>query len=81
MTAATVPVEPPFGFRIDPSEQGATSTIELAGECGLAQRSARADAIARALDLRPARPLRCLRRPAHPFDSASGDSEGVGDAI
>ena len=57
MTAASAtnfPPELPFGFRIDASEQGATSTIELAGEWDLAQQAATTDAIARALDRRPA---------------------------
>lgn len=54
MTATNVPKEPPFGFRIDTSEQGATSTIELEGELDLAQQAGTSDAIARALDRRPA---------------------------
>jgi anti-anti-sigma factor len=56
MTAASAPNVPeePFGLRIDASEQGATSTIELAGEWDLAHQAATADAIARVLDRRPA---------------------------
>ena len=54
MIATTLPKEPPFGFRIDLSERGATSTIELEGEWDLAQRAATTDAIANALDRRPA---------------------------
>ena len=53
-TATNVPEELPFDFRITASEQGATSTIELEGEWDLAQRAATTDAIAHALDRRPA---------------------------
>ena len=54
MIATNLPKEPLFGLRIDLSEQGATSTIELDGEWDLAQRAATSDAIANALDRRPA---------------------------
>jgi anti-anti-sigma factor len=53
-TATNVPEELPFEFRITASEQGATSTIELEGEWDLAQQAATTDAIAHALDRRPA---------------------------
>lgn len=53
-TAANVPEELPSDFRITASEHGTTSTIELEGEWDLAQRAATADAIAHALDRRPA---------------------------
>jgi hypothetical protein len=76
MTATHIPKEPPFGFRIDPSEHGATSTIELAGEWDLAQQAARTD-VAHALDGRPRCLLLCVQRPPDFFDSASDDSEGV----
>ena len=80
MTATNVPKGPPSGFRIDASEQRA-STIDLEGELGLAQQAARAHATAHALDRRLAPRLLCLRRPARFLDSASGDLEGVSDAI
>lgn len=44
----------PFGFRIDTSQQDGTTTLELEGEWDLAQQAATADAIAHALDERPA---------------------------
>lgn len=53
-TATNVPEESPFVFRITTSEHGATSTIQFEGEWDLAQRAATTDAIARALDRRPA---------------------------
>jgi anti-sigma B factor antagonist len=53
-TATNVPEELPFDFRITASEQGTTSTIELEGEWDLAQQTVTTDAIARALDRRPA---------------------------
>lgn len=53
-SAANVPEEVPFVFRITASEQGSTSTIELEGEWDLAQQAATTDAIAHALDRRPA---------------------------
>src|ERR1700756_3697095 len=53
-SATNVPKELPFGFGITASVQGTTSTIELEGELDLAQRAATTDAIARALDQRPA---------------------------
>ena len=56
MTASTTNVreELPFDFRITASDQGTTSTIELEGEWDLAQQTATTDAIAHALDRRPA---------------------------
>lgn len=54
MTAADSCGYLPYTFRIDASEQGATSTVELFGEWDLAQQSATTDAIANALDRRPA---------------------------
>lgn len=54
MTAGHIHEHLPYAFRIDASEQGATSTIELHGEWDLAQQSAITDAIAQALDRRPA---------------------------
>ena len=56
MTAASATnfVELPFGFWLDSSEQGATSTIELHGELDLAEKAATTDAIAQALDRHPA---------------------------
>jgi anti-sigma B factor antagonist len=53
-SAANVREEPPFVFRITVSEQGTTSTIEFEGEWDLAQQAATADAVAQALDRRPA---------------------------
>jgi anti-sigma B factor antagonist len=53
-SAANVPEELPFVFRITASEQGNTSTIELEGEWDLAQQAATTDAIAHALGRRPA---------------------------
>lgn len=53
-TATNVPEELPFDFRITASEQGTTSTIQLEGEWDLAQQAATTDAIAHALDRRPA---------------------------
>jgi hypothetical protein len=81
MIATNVPKEPAFGFRIDLSEQGATSTIELEGEWDLAQRTATTDAIAHALDRRPACLSPCVRRPPDFFDWVSDDFEGVSNAI
>ncbi|MGZ4165208.1 MAG: STAS domain-containing protein [Solirubrobacteraceae bacterium] len=57
MTAASatnVPEEPPFGYRIDVTEEGATSTIALEGECDLAQQAATTHAISQVLGRRPA---------------------------
>lgn len=53
-SATNVPEELPFDLRITTNAQGATSTIELEGEWDLAQQAATTDAIARALDRRPA---------------------------
>ena len=52
--ATNVPEVLPFDFRIDASEQGTTSAIELEGEWDLAYQAATTDAIAHALDRRPA---------------------------
>lgn len=54
MTATNGPEKSLFGLRIDATEQGTTSTIELEGEWDLSQQAVMTDAIARALDRRPA---------------------------
>ncbi len=54
MTATGSREQLPYTFRINASEQGATSTIELFGEWDLAQQPATTDAIAQVLDRRPA---------------------------
>ena len=54
MTATNGPEKSLFGLRIDATERGTTSTIELEGEWDLSQQAVMTDAIARALDRRPA---------------------------
>ena len=45
MTATNGPKKSPFGLRIDATEQGTTSTIELEGEWDLSQQALMTDAI------------------------------------
>jgi anti-anti-sigma factor len=54
MTSTNGPKKSPFVFRIDATEQGATSTIELEGEWDLSRQAATTNAIAQVLDRRPA---------------------------